>query len=502
MKKQIFTLFAVALFIQLNAQNLREIIRGSNGVSQHSITLDLDKQIAFSPIQAKTIFGLDFKSDLVLEKGEPDDLGFIHYRYYQTYKNVTIENSMYIVHTKNGKLIGMDGAVVVDFDSRIDNRSSLTLTQKQAIDAAVQYVHADKYMWEDDIREKQIKVQTGDPNASYFPTANLVWYNNGPDINPHDLQLAYKVDVYAETPLSRAYYFVDAQAGKILGKNDELFFVDAVGKASTFYSGSKNIHSDFNGTDYNLRDLTKGKGIITLHGEVVALGNNYTSATADWTLAGDDVAALDAHYSVSQTYAFYKKFFRRNSYDGKGAAIYSYVNDPLFLDQAYWDGTKMSFCKRSDNINGGVTGIDICGHELTHAVIKNTSKLNYSSESGAINESISDIMGKSVQFWSKPKDINWQISNDILIIGRDMSNPKLYGDPDTYLGKNWYKGADENVKVHTNSGVGNFFFYLLSEGGSGTNDNNEPYSVTKLGFLKADSIIYRTLTVYLNNIWY
>src|SRR5262249_28936765 len=130
-------------------------------------------------------------------------------------------------------------------------------------------------------------------------------------------------------------------------------------------------------------------------------------------------------------------------------------------------------------------------------VTQASSGLNYSYESGAINESISDIMGKSVQFWSKPTDIDWRLSNDMNWIIRDMSNPNAEGQPDTYLGTNWYVGSGDNGGVHTNSGVGNFMFYLLVTGGSGTTDNSDAYSVTGIGLTEADAIIYRTNTVYL-----
>jgi bacillolysin len=116
-----------------------------------------------------------------------------------------------------------------------------------------------------------------------------------------------------------------------------------------------------------------------------------------------------------------------------------------------------------------------------------------------MNESMSDIMGKSVQFWSKPSDKNWKMSNDMNWLIRDMSNPNAYGQPDTYKGTYWYTGSADNYGVHTNSGVGNFMFYLLVDGGSGTNDIGNSYSVSGIGLSKADQILYRSETVYLTS---
>jgi len=182
-----------------------------------------------------------------------------------------------------------------------------------------------------------------------------------------------------------------------------------------------------------------------------------------------------------------------------GTALYSYVNDPTYTDNAFWDGSAMNFNKRSNSNTypGGVTGIDVTGHELSHGVTQETSGLNYSKEPGAMNESMSDIMGKSVQFWSKPTDVNWLMSNDMNWIIRSMSNPNAEGQPDTYKGTYWVTSSADNYGVHTNSGVGNFMFYLLVTGGSGTNDKGNAYTVTGIGLSEADQIIYRTNTTYL-----
>jgi hypothetical protein len=204
---------------------------------------------------------------------------------------------------------------------------------------------------------------------------------------------------------------------------------------------------------------------------------------------------MDVHWGVEKTYDFYKTKFNRNSLDDNGIALISYVNDGEY-DNAHWDGASMNFGILSAN-NKGVTAIDVTGHELTHGVTQYTSGLVYSNESGAMNESMSDIMGKSVQFFAKPADINWRLSNDMGWIIRNMANPKSVYQPDTYHGDYWEYGTDDNGGVHTNSGVGNYMFYLLVTGGSGTNDYGDSYNVTGIGLDKADQIIYRTETVYL-----
>ena len=81
-------------------------------------------------------------------------------------------------------------------------------------------------------------------------------------------------------------------------------------------------------------------------------------------------------------------------------------------------------------------------------------------------------------------------------VSRSLSNPKQNSDPDTYQGTYWYTGTDDNGGVHTNSGALNHAFYLMAEGGSGSNDNGNNYTVVGFGIDKVAQIIYRALTRY------
>ena len=495
MKKQIFTLSLFFILTGAYAQkNLRLAIRGENGLTRHFTILDENLQKAFNPAKAKAIFGFDVNSDLILQNNETDKLGMTHYRYYQTYKGIPVENAMYIAHISQGKLTSLTGSAVIEFNGKMENRSS-SLSPKQATEYALSYVHAEKYAWQDSNFEKRIKFRNGD-KASYYPTAVKVWYSGEDEINPNNLKLAYKVDVYSLQPLDRKYIYVDAQSGKILGTTQIIKHSDATGTAATGYSGSHTIHSDYTGSNYRLRDYTKGNGIITLH---AAAGHaDYTSTSANFSYSTVDKWALDAHYGVASTWAFYKNNFNRNSIDNNGYALISWVNDVNNQDNAYWDGSEMDYGNLSSN-GKGVTGIDVIGHELTHGVTERTSALIYSGEPGAMNESMSDIMGKSVQFYTKPSDSSWVLSNDMGWEIRNFSNPNGDGQPDTYKGTYWVTSSYDNYGVHTNSGVGNFMFYLLVKGGSGTNDIGNKFSVSGIGLTKADQIIYRTNTTYLTS---
>ncbi|MBK8847297.1 MAG: M4 family metallopeptidase [Bacteroidetes bacterium] len=143
--------------------------------------------------------------------------------------------------------------------------------------------------------------------------------------------------------------------------------------------------------------------------------------------------------------------------------------------------------------------LDIIAHEYTHAVTFASADLNYSYESG-LNESFSDIFGEVIENYVTGND--WLVGADRASGAfRSLANPNTYGHPDTYLSTNslgpWYTGSDDFGGVHTNSGVQNFWFYLLVNGGSGTNDNNDVYNVQGIGMSAAAKVAYSNLTSYL-----
>jgi gliding motility-associated-like protein len=154
--------------------------------------------------------------------------------------------------------------------------------------------------------------------------------------------------------------------------------------------------------------------------------------------------------------------------------------------------------------NGGswspLTSVDICGHEVSHAVTTNSAGLIYRYESGALNESFSDIFGNAIEYYADSTQFNWGMGEDITSSGRgirNMAKPNDFKDPDTYKGDFWHTAPSDNGGVHVNSGVQNYWFYLLTKGISGTNDNGDSFKVDSIGIKKAQQIAFRNLTSYL-----
>jgi Zn-dependent metalloprotease len=221
--------------------------------------------------------------------------------------------------------------------------------------------------------------------------------------------------------------------------------------------------------------------------------------------------AVDAHWGMQKTHDFYSTIFNRNSYDNLGSVVKNYVNsgDQNNASASPEPYNVMQYGMGDGSLMNPVVGLDVMGHEFTHMVTEHNGHggLEYQGESGALNESFSDIFGTAIEFFAKGADANWNIGEGIIIPSpgyfRSMATPKVANphQPDTYQGTYWANPANtqdgDQGGVHTNSGVQNKWFYLLSQGGTGTNDKGDAYTVTGIGIAKAEKIAYGNLMNYI-----
>ncbi|MBW8050666.1 MAG: T9SS type A sorting domain-containing protein [Cytophagales bacterium] len=480
---------------------------------------NIDPSIIFAA--HKDAFGLSTDDQMVLYRIDTDQLEYSHYRYFQTYKNIKVEGYEYVVHAKDGFAVKANGKIFNGLAISVNP----TISESAAFANVINYVSttfgAASYMWEDSLEEQLLKQITDDPNATYFPTPELVIAPlNGDYDTPANFKLAYKYDIYAQQIVYRSNVYIDAATGNIINDITRILDADVIGTAVTKYSGTQDITTDFTGSGsclYRLRETGRGNGIETYD---MNQGTNYASAVDfcdadnfwDNVNAQQDEVATDAHWGAEMTYDYYFNTFGRDSYDNLGAKILSYVHYGVNYVNAFWDGFKMTYGDGDGSFATPLTSLDVCGHEITHAVNTNTANLIYQKEPGGLSESFSDIFGNTIEKFGKGT-INWRLGEEIIVSGlgiRNMANPNEFNDPDTYLGTHWVNvigctptgggGGNDYCGVHTNSGVQNFWYYLLSEGGSGTNDNGDSYSVTGIGIDKAAAIAFRNLTVYLNTL--
>jgi Zn-dependent metalloprotease len=313
-------------------------------------------------------------------------------------------------------------------------------------------------------------------------------------------------------------------------------FANASGTAQTRYSGSQNIVSDDGGSaagkPYRLQQVRHGHNIATMNYERRVrsatndgLAVDFSDNDNDWTTAENstnyDDAALDAQYAMQVISDYWKNVHNRNSWDDMGGEMKSFVHvrsssSPASgYDNAFWDGSAMYYGDGTYYATNGsgtvanaaglkpLTSLDVSAHELGHAVCQSTANLVYQRESGAMNEGFSDIWAACVENYSG-------LSKQFFLIGeeiypsqpalRSMQNPKQFFNPDTYGGQYWTRltlagcpipsSSNDECGVHNNSGVLNKWFYLMTQGGSGTNDKGNMYSVSGLGFVKAEKIAF------------
>lgn len=455
--------------------------------------------------QMKEVSGLKLSSD-------KDALGFENHKFQQTVNGIPVEYGMINMLVKKGKVVSQNGVWFKNVPATVEKRAGIS--EANALNSALAYVGATSYKWQNAEEEAFLKSDTKDANATFYPKGKLVYYNDPADVNAKKLTLAYKFDVYAAEPVSRQEVYVDAKTGKVLGTNALILETNAPGTAVTAYSGNQAIVADqVSATSYRLRETGRNGG-TAIETYNLKQGTNYSRAT-DFTDTDNtwnnvntakDQYATDAHWGAEKTVDYLKAKFNRNSIDNNHFAIKSYVHYSRNYFNAFWDGSRMTYGDGSStNGNKPLTALDVCAHEIGHGMTSKTANLVYQKESGALNEAFSDILGNSVEFWARPTKASWKLGEDFSYVIRDMANPNAYGDPDTYGGTYWVNpnctpsSTNDYCGVHTNSGVLNFWYYLLVNGGSGTNDKGFAYNVAGVGLDKAAQIAYRTLTTYLTS---
>ncbi|WP_460504030.1 M4 family metallopeptidase, partial [Hymenobacter agri] len=285
----------------------------------------------------------------------------------------------------------------------------------------------------------------------------------------------------------------------------------ASGTFATRYMGTRTALTDQLNGSYRLRDYTRAAGIETYNlrtGTNTAAAVDFTDADNNWTAAefnntAKDNAALDAHFGAQATFDYWMSTHGRNSINGSGGKFINYVHLRVGFDNAYWDGAAMNYGDGS-TLFTPLTALDVCGHETGHGVCQATANLVYQNESGALNEGFSDIWGAAVEYSVDPSKQTWVVGEDITRAAgglRSMSNPlstsMLSPCPANYRGRLWAFGTADNGGVHTNSGVLNHWFYILSVGKSGVNEQQQAYAVTGIGIDKAARIAYRAERLYL-----
>jgi bacillolysin len=502
-------LCSLSVMAQLDATDIQ---RKPNGkVSFARFRTDAGKSIQDAATLLKTILQPGANDELRLTKEITDKLGFTHRVYQQYYKGIKIENAEYLVHARKGIIETING----DFQAVDLSTVQPSLAEAQALDGALKQVNAKKYKWQDAGMQSFIKKNTNNLNATYYPKGELVITKDALQ-GGKQLLLAWKFTISSLEPLNEQIVYVNAHTGEVIRKTPLMYDANTPCTADTRYSGAQSITGDSYSGGYRLRENRNGVDIFTLNlqhsydfNSAVDFSNGTTSwSSGSWPDFSTQQEALDAHWGAEKVLDYWQSVHSRNSIDGNGLRLLSYVNYGVNEVNAYWMGGSNSFMVYGNGdgstING-FTALDICGHEVGHGVTDYAANLAYGyDESGALHEGLSDIWGACVEYHYAPNKQIWRIGEEIFASTysgiRDMANPnssQTYEGPhpDTYMGTFW----DTWGEPHFNSTVLSHWFYLLSVGGSGTNDISNAFTVNGITIDQAEQIVYRAVSVYFNS---
>lgn len=265
--------------------------------------------------------------------------------------------------------------------------------------------------------------------------------------------LAYEIEVRNAAGSIREFVFVDAHNGKVIDQITGIH--DALNRRAYDAEGAAHPGPNYPGSPF----WVEGEALPT------------TSVEADNMI-----------YASAETYDLFANAFGRDSFDGLGATMDAIFNRGDGCPNASWNGTYISFCP-------GLTSDDVTGHEWAHAYTQYTNNLIYQWQSGALNESYSDIWGEIVDVingrgtdapdamrspggcstyagGADDDSIRWLMGEDAGGALRDMWTPTCFGDPGKVSDTEYFCSALDNGGVHFNSGVPNRAFTLMVDGGS------------------------------------
>jgi Zn-dependent metalloprotease len=421
---------------------------------------------------------------------QTDDLNMNHIRMQQVSNGLPVYGGDIYLHSRNGFIELFNGYAyptpeIADYNPVVGSR--------QAVGNAVEHLGLQTVVRPLSDAEKELLKYTE-------PVSELVIYHK--DRNPAMEKLAWHLTIRPNL-IERWEYFIDATTGEVIHFfNNTQSDGDIVTSGTDLNGVNQTFHVYLEGGTYYLVDISKAMfnpqtfdGAIKTYDAFNAPYNQITNASIVASATNSWAAnAISAHYHASLSYDYWKNTFNRNSWNGNGASIPSVINitgqNGEGFDNAFWNGQAIFY--GNGNIFEPFPGsLDLSAHEFGHAVDETTANLEYQNQSGAINESYSDIIGCMVE------RRNWKIGEDIVPAGnpyfptgaaRDMSNPHNGGSSFSDMCyqpasmSEIYTGQEDNGGVHVNSGIGNFAYYKYA---------------TAVGLVKGEQTFMRALFNYL-----
>ncbi|WP_379968372.1 M4 family metallopeptidase [Epilithonimonas sp. UC225_85] len=399
-------------------------------------------------------FNLKSINDLVFVEEKTDNYGLKNVIYRQQYQGIPVYDGLLKFHfNSKEELTSINGNAI----SNIKVNSTPDISSAEAENIAKSLV------LKQDLNKSNASLQAAKSNLLIFPK-NLVQGGVVTSFLAYEVEVTNKVDV-------REFVFIDAHTGELVEQ----------------FTGIHPIDRKLYETNTNATNLKWKEGDV------------FPGALSIWQ---QNEVTTSEH-----VYNFFKNAFGYVSYDAADHSMTTVNNDPtISCPNARWNGTYAGYCD-------GTATDDVIAHEWGHAYTEYTSGLIYQYQSGALNESYSDVWGETIDLINNyqdegenlsvrtttacsPGSVRWKMGEDATAFGgaiRDMWNPNCNGDPGRVLDTaNYFCGTTDSGGVHSNSGVTNHLYALLVDGGT-----YNGYTMTGIGFVKAAHLWWKAQTTYL-----
>ena len=435
--------------------------------------------------------------EMAMVKQENDSVNHTHLRFQQTYRGIPIFGKQLLVHLD-------DARNVYQINGRYEpSPYELNTVPSVSIEEALAAIQKHLGFSNNPIGEQQVELVIYAPEPG---TATLA----------HKITIATKLN-------ERWCYFIDAHTSLFLHRLSEVQSVVATVTAPDL----DNVASTFNvwaaGSTFFMIDPTLPLPDSASYDPVAAAvvgksSGDFVIVDAQNTLSPKvivtstssntwDPTAVSAMINVTKAYQYFLRTFNRHGIDDKGGAMISVIhavfpgrNGSIDKDNATWDGVRMNYGDGGNDFRPTPACLDVAAHEMTHGVTQHSAALVYENQSGALNESFSDIFGSMVD------RSNWLLGeNCVKVVPGFLRNMRYPDDPalNTPLGNkaqpahfDQYQNLPIDLDhggVHVNSGIPNRTAYLIAEGltaeGLGASIGRE----------KTEQIFYHTLTTQLTS---
>lgn len=419
------------------------------------------------------------------QKSKLDKAGNTHTKYKQKIGDIPINNATIIIHSQNGYVKNKNGNhYTIDKElnvHQIDEAVAIDKAKERFISVISEKLNAEISL--DDVIIEKVEKSYSD---SQFPK-----YTN-------TLVPSFDVHLSLSQHAIALMILIDASTGKVLFENDKIRHNSVPGIGKSNYYGNVPINLDsISHQKFVFHDNSRGAS-ITVNDFYSKNPIEAKTSQIDFEDPWEN-AAIDVLYGTRKFYDFMDEKLNFKSLDDEDYPLVANVGRHLY-NNAFWNGQSTNYGSGDCNKYSPFTAIDVVGHEFAHGITTFNSELFYQGESGALNESFSDIIGKSLEKWAQPEKFTWVLGKTIFRSAspfRTMNAPHLHNHPSVYKGYNWETLVFLSFGVHTNSAVCNLWYYLLCEGKKGKNELGINYDVVPIGMEKALEIVFHTHINYL-----